>query len=63
MYTVRYRTHGPWQSEVVETWEEADHLSSKLSRTYLEVVVDLHIETCRYKNGLLQHVELRGTKI
>lgn len=62
MYIVRYRTHGPWQSEPCANWEAADHLSSSLAKTYSEVVVDLHIQAMRYRHGKLEAVDTRGIK-
>lgn len=57
VYVIRYRTHGPWQSERVEgtdtetAWQAAVRLSEELSKSYTDVVVDMHREMVRYRNG------------
>lgn len=55
MFVVRYRTMGPWQSERVDSWEDADHMAAELSKTYGEVVVDFHKECLRYQGKTLVH--------
>jgi hypothetical protein len=57
MFVVRYRTLGPWQSERVDKWEEADHMAAELAKTYGEVVVDFHFEAVRYSKGKLLKVQ------
>lgn len=59
MYVIRYRTLGPWQSEPVhpESGETDDDYRVRALRFaaeyagYGEVVLDLHVEVARWKNG------------
>lgn len=53
MYVVRYRTHGPWQSEPRDTSEAAMELANELSKGYKHVVVDYHEQLLEFKDGQL----------